>query len=250
MILAESLSKAARGTPSVMHLSKFNCVLASAIALLLAGLQPVSAAVIVFTNPALFDAAVTGETTHDFAGIAPPGGLVVVSPTVDGVNFSSNNTPFVIDNGLNPNYGVPFFSGQGNTQNVPANEVVVSLGGFNAIGFFYGSYASQNEPYSATLNTGDVFPLLTPPVAADVNFIGFVSDAGPITSINFTSLAGPNTLDTNGNPLTPFGFAFDITQFDLANPNQVPEPLTISLFGTGVAGALALRRRKRKSAKS
>ncbi len=73
--------------------------------------------------------------------------IVIANPTVAGVTFTSNNIGFVIDSGYNSNYGVPFFSGQGNIPNVPPNKVNVSLGGgFDAIGFFYGSYISQNDP--------------------------------------------------------------------------------------------------------
>ena len=61
---------------------------------------------------------------------------------------------FVVDAGSNANYGTSFFSGQGNSANVPANEIDISLSGFKAIGFFYGSYLIRNEPYSVTLSTG------------------------------------------------------------------------------------------------
>ena len=35
---------------------------------------------------------------------------------------------------------------------------------------------------------------------------------------------------------------------DQANVSTIPEPLTLSLFSVGVAGAAALRRRKKKAA--
>jgi hypothetical protein len=232
-----------KGNP---HMKRCICVLASTAALVLTGLQSASATVIAYTNSAAFDAAVTGETSHNFAGIAPAGGFVVANPTVAGVTFTSNNVGFVIDSGSNNNYGVPFFAGQGNTLNDPANMVSVSLGGgFKALAFFYGSYISQNEPYSATLNTGDVFNLSTPAVASDVNFLGFVSDGAAITNVDFTSLAGLNSLDGNGNALTPFGFSFDVTAFDLANPSSVPEPSTWALMVVALTAFAGTRRRNR-----
>ena len=233
-----------------MRFSKLICLLAATTALIVTGLvEPVSATVITYTSSAAFDAAVTGETTHDFTGIAPAGGFVIANPTVAGVTFTSNNVGFVIDSGSNPNYGVPFFSGQGILLNVPANKVSVSLGGgFDAIGFFYGSYISHNKSYSATLNTGDVFDVSTPAAASSVNFLGFISDAAAITSVDFTSLAGINTLNTDGFATTPNGFAFDITKFDLANPlanpTGVPEPPPWSLMVLALTAFAATRRRK------
>jgi len=56
---------------------------------------------------------------------------------------------------------------------------------------------------------------------------------GPDTNCGFSA-------NTNGS----CGLSFDIT----GTPNTVPEPLTISLFGAGVAGAVAMRRRKTKTA--
>lgn len=224
------------------------CIITATAAIALAGMQSASATVVSFTNPAAFVAAVTGATDHDFQGVALPSiGFVFGNQTVDGVSFASNGNPFVIGPGFTNNYGVQFFAGQDsitNQANNPANKVSVSLAGSTAIGFFYGSYLSQNEPYSAVLNTGDVFNLATPGNAPDVNFIGFVSDAAALNHIDFTSLAGLNTLDANGNAITSFGFTFDITHFILADAktNNVPEPNSLALIALGLTAA-AIRRR-------
>ena len=213
---------------------------ATTIALLALGAQPAAAAVVVYTSQIAFNAAVVNAVDYDFTGIAPANGFVVTSPTVGGVNFASNGTPFVIDTGSNPTYGTPFFSGQGNGDNNPANMVTISLAGRSAFSFTYGSYISSNEAYSAMLNTGDSFNFATALTQGTPQFLGFVSDGAAISSITLTSAAGPN-LDAS----TGYGYAFDVTGFTLADGAPVPEPATWAMMisGFGLAGAM-MRRRK------
>jgi hypothetical protein len=214
----------------------------ASIALLAFLAAPASASVTAFTDITAFNAAVTGATTANFEGIAPANDIAFGDQLVDGVTFTANGAPFVIDVGATPNHGASFFSGQGNHDNVPANSVSVSLTGFNAVGFFYGSYINTSEPYSAMLSTGDVFNISNPANTSDLNFIGFVSDGAAIDSIIFTSIAGPNLNDGSTN--YAYGYAFDITSFVLANPvAPVPLPAAAWLFGSGLFGLLAQRRR-------
>jgi hypothetical protein len=79
------------------------------------------------------------------------------------------------------------------------------------------------------------------------NIIGVTLDA----SSNFTPTAFSytnNSIDLNlsANSVTTTSLAaLDVT---FARTTSVPEPLTMSLFGTGLAGATVARRRKKKIA--
>ena len=213
---------------------------ATTLALFVLGAQPAAAAVVAYTSQSAFNAAVTNAVNYDFEGIAPVGGTLFGNATVGGVSFVSNTVlAAVVDPGATPDYGVSFFTGQGNAPNDPANMVTISLAGRNAFGFTYGSYISTNEAYSALLSTGDVFGFATAATRGTARFLGFVSDGAAITSLTLTSLAGVNGVPTEG-----FGFAFDVTSFTLAD-SAVPEPATWAMMigGFGLAGA-TLRRRK------
>lgn len=187
---------------------------------------PASAGVVAYSNLAAFNAATVGNVSHNFEGIAPAGGFAFGNVTVDGVDFSAAGNAFVIDAGAGyASYGASFFAGQ-----VPGDVLAVSAG-TTAIGFFYGSYAGASQAGTATLNSGDVFALMTPAAeGVDLNFIGFVSDGDIISSIHFTSSAP----------------TLDITQFITARSASVPEPGSVALVGLSLLGLSAARRRARR----
>lgn len=62
-----------------------------------------------------------------------------------------------------------------------------------------------------------------------------------LESFNFIALTSSGTIDFVG-PAIPGNFASAIDNIQIS---AVPEPLTLSLFGAGLAGAATLRRRKR-----
>jgi hypothetical protein len=53
-----------------------------------------------------------------------------------------------------------------------------------------------------------------------------------------------NFAQVGGNP-TGLYVDYDASKSGLMDPAPVPEPLTLSLFGAGLAGAFATRRRRR-----
>lgn len=206
--------------------------------LLFSGTQPVAAAVVSYTDVSAFASEIAGMNfrTYDFEGIAADGGFVTLgtSPiTVGGLEFSSTSRGHVLGAGLPYYHGASFFSSQFGFPTVAR----VSLSGAKAVGFIYGSYwqygtaDSDSYSYSATLNTGDVFKALIPPLPGTAfnligfKFIGFISDTDPITSITFTDLG--SSQEGISSPI------FDIVRFVTA---PVPVPPAVWLMGSALAG--------------
>ena len=220
---------------------------------------------VVFNNRTDFNAATSNTTTITFNGIAPPynpadgsGGFVSYGPgasiTLSGVTFSAdpNSFLFVIDESLPRN-------SQGNT---------FSAGGASGGGFL----AVQSEfPYLSTLNITFSDPVVAArfdttaytrlgegaqgiarlsngqqltysrPNNNEAGFFGFTTDPG-ITLLSLTIV--PNRSTNEYSSLNLDDFTFQIA----SNPAVIPEPATMLLLGTGLAGVAAGARRRRKAA--
>jgi hypothetical protein len=202
---------------------------------------PARADTIVFTTRAAFTAATSSLTTVDFEGIAPTNSVANFSSplTIAGATFSGSaaGSVSVVDSG----FFAPLF--QFNSGAVLSGFAFVDVtlpAGTTAIGTDLMSTNPDGLPFMVTLSNGESFIVNTPNRPAR-GFFGITSDVA-ITSIHFVTMPGPN--QSSGLPL------IDNFSFGQAAPAAVPEPATMVLLGTGLAGIAVRARSRRKSSKA
>ncbi|MBV9924696.1 MAG: PEP-CTERM sorting domain-containing protein [Acidobacteria bacterium] len=200
---------------------------------------PARADAVVYTTRALFNAAATNLTTLTFEGIAPPNTVAnFPSPlTLSGVTFSGPSGGSLQVSVLDSGFFAPLFQFNSGAVLGGFGFIDVTLpAGITAIGTDLMSTNPTGSPFQVVLANGQTF-LVNTPLRPDRGFFGITTDVA-IASIRFTTLsAAPG--QSPGIPL------LDNFSFGRA-PSAVPEPMTIILFGTGLAGIATRARRRRR----
>jgi hypothetical protein len=216
-------------------LSKPAMTLIAIVILCLASATSARADTVVFTTRAAFTAASTNLTTIDFEGIAPINSVANFSSplTLQGVTFSGSTTGAisVLDSGFFP----PLF--QFNSGAVLGGFAFIEVTlptGITALGADIMTTNPDGQSFDVVLSTGQVFSVTTP-FRPERGFFGLTSDVA-IASIRFTVAPGP----IRGIPL------MDNFTSGQAQTAPVPEPSTLILLGTGLAGIAAQVKRRRK----
>jgi hypothetical protein len=218
-------------------------ILSGAIVALLATAGIARAAETTYTDQATFAANASGLTTINFDGIADPNGFAGVPPTgitVGGVTFGPgvkgpNNSLFVIGSNFY-SYGFPVYSAQ--SDGVPAdgeNDVFFTLPtAETAVGF---NFIVDPGTVTVTLSDGTQYEIDVTTMPPTTTFFG-ITGTTAITSIDISQPSPTTLLDLSAN-------VKDVS-FGTANPlSPVPEPSSLMLLGTGLAGFAGAFKSKR-----
>lgn len=213
-------------------------------ALALASAMTAQAAVVTYSDRAVFDAAVSGQTTITFEAqnTAPPFTFYGGGLNVSGVNFNNplSNYLFVADgNAVNPSYnwgsGASLLFGSVNE----GGNVVITLPGST---FSFGLDLMAEADFNADLTAGQLFNL-------DVDGTNYAVNTAQRPTRTFFGISSDNAINsitiTMNNTTFPFRVLpiLDNFSFSASQGQRVPEPGSLALIGVALAAAALARRR-------
>jgi hypothetical protein len=201
---------------------------------------PGRAAVVTYTNHALWQAAASGITTIDFAGLTASGVATNYSATgvtVSGVHFSDTSWLYVADD----TYTSPLYLGcvVACLQGFPdsGGGILATLpAGTRAVGMFGFQYGLSTVTLTAQLSSGEFITQALPSQTSA--FFGFTSTSD-ISSVTLKSVFNPSDNVNNQYPtIRQFEFGTGVVQ-------SAPEPSTAPILaGAMLTAGIALRKKR------
>jgi hypothetical protein len=209
--------------------------------LLVAGWSGGASAGTIYTNRAAWEAALaTPETTITFEGLAADNtfAFYATPPGLDigGVHFgtgASTSRLFV----LGKDYYYPATSVLSSQQSASSVNVMLAVLPVKlaAVGFDYGTFDGSPLNFcDATPGNNGGCVSEPSPALPGWAFFGYIADPGD-NLLGVVSVSGPASDAVN----------IDNFSFARSGRHPVAEPLTLAMFGAGVSGVAAIRRRKR-----
>ena len=166
-----------------------------------------------FESPLPANLTITGGTTTNNSGC---GALCGFNTTAGGAFMRNLFGGTVTFSFTNPVDAFGFYVNGLQTNLVPQQTIT----------YVDGLGATQTINFPSSINGGGAF-------------VGFIDFGQQISSVTF---------DATNDILGFDDLRFGNSAADPGNPNAIPEPISLSIFGTGLVGALVMRRRKKKSA--